>query len=297
MRKRDMQMMREKQLGKSLVSRGMKGVMALTLLSLGVGGTSMGASLPARPDTEYFNQSYTNMGDAYFSGRPDSLPTTAQVQDSVNQSGWWLHTGGDAVNSSYELVKPGQIVRINGGDSVLVRQNTRKETFNIDGQDIPYTVQEITLDTTPSVRKLDQKIDKVGAGAAALAALHPQDFDPDNKWSMAFGYGNYGSANAGAVAAYYRPNEDVTFSMGGTYGNGENMLNAGLSFKLGKGITNASKVSMAKEIIELRAQNNDLQDQIDELRTALNGILGIVDPNKKAYFPDVPENHWAYERS
>ena len=96
-------------------------------------------------------------------------------------------------------------------------------------------------------------MDRVGAGAAALAALHPLDFDPDDKWDVAAGYGNYKDAHAVAVGAFYRPNEDTMFSVGGSFGGGENMVNAGVSVKLGQGNhVSTSKVAMAKEIVEMR---------------------------------------------
>ena len=106
-----------------------------------------------------------------------------------------------------------------------------------------------------AIDKVDRRVDRVGAGAAALAALHPQDFDPDDKWDFAMGYGNYRGANAAAVGAFYRPNEDTTFSVGGTVGGGENMVNAGVSFKFGQGnhVSN-SRVAMAKEIKDLRKE-------------------------------------------
>ena len=101
--------------------------------------------------------------------------------------------------------------------------------------------------------RLDSRVNKVGANAAALAALHPQDFDPDDKWDFAAGYGNYKDAHAIAVGAFYRPNEDTMLSVGGSFGGGENMVNAGITFKLGqKNSVGRSKVAMAKEIIDLK---------------------------------------------
>lgn len=111
--------------------------------------------------------------------------------------------------------------------------------------------------------KLDHRVNKVGAGAAALAALHPLDFDPDEKWDFAAGYGNYSGASAAAIGAYYRPNEDTMFSVGGSFGNGENMVNAGVSVKLGQGNhVSTSKVAMAKEI-------KDLRKEVEALKSAL----------------------------
>lgn len=142
-----------------------------------------------------------------------------------------------------------------------------------------------------AIDKVDRRVDRVGAGAAALAALHPQDFDPDDKWDFAVGYGNYHGANAAAVGAFYRPNEDTTFSVGGTVGGGENMVNAGVSFKFGQGnhVSN-SRVAMAKEI-------KDLRKEVESLRSALVDVAAgkQLDPAKTKLFPDMPKNHWAYK--
>lgn len=141
-----------------------------------------------------------------------------------------------------------------------------------------------------AVNKLDNRVNRVGAGAAALAALHPLDFDPDDKWDFAAGYGNYRGANAAAVGAYYRPNEDTMFSVGGSFGGGENMVNAGVSFKLGQGNhVSTSRVAMAKEI-------KDLRKEIEGLRSALADVAAgnRLDPTKTKLFPDIPQNHWAY---
>ena len=147
-----------------------------------------------------------------------------------------------------------------------------------------------------AVNELGDRMDRVGAGAAALAALHPLDFDPDDKWDVAAGYGNYKDAHAVSVGAFYRPNEDTMFSVGGSFGGGENMVNAGVSVKLGQGNHVAtSKVAMAKEIVDLRDENKDLKKRLDTMEQKMNSILGILDMGKKKDFPDVPENHWAYE--
>ena len=141
-----------------------------------------------------------------------------------------------------------------------------------------------------AVNKLDSRVNRVGAGAAALATLHPLDFDPDDKWDFAAGYGNYKDASAVAVGAYYRPNEDTMFSIGGSFGGGENMVNAGVSFKLGQGNhVSTSRVAMAKEI-------KDLRKEIEGLRSALADVAAgnRLDPTKTKLFPDIPQNHWAY---
>ena len=145
--------------------------------------------------------------------------------------------------------------------------------------------------TNQQVSKLGNRINKVGAGAAALAALHPLDFDPDDKWDFAAGYGNYNGENAAAIGAYYRPNEDTMFSVGGSFGNGENMVNAGVSLKLGQGNhVSTSKVAMAKEIKDLRKELEGLKSALLDANAGKK-----LDTSKLQLFPDVPKNHWAYE--
>ena len=148
------------------------------------------------------------------------------------------------------------------------------------------------------VGELDSRIDEVGAGAAALAALHPLDFDPDDKWDFSAGYGNYRGENAVAIGAFYRPNEDTMFSVGGTVGNGDNMVNAGVSFKIGQGNNvSTSRVAMAKEIKSMRDIVAKQDAQIQKLTAMVNALVGMeaIAPDTTTMFPDVPENHWAYE--
>lgn len=143
------------------------------------------------------------------------------------------------------------------------------------------------------VDNLGSRVDKVGAGAAALAALHPMDFDPDDKLTFAAGYGNYKGKNAAAVGAFYRPDEKVMMSVGGTFGNGENMVNAGISFSLDRTArVSNSRTAMAKEIVDLRANVANLTALVGQLTA---GMGGMIEMDRMKLFPDVPENHWAYE--
>ena len=143
------------------------------------------------------------------------------------------------------------------------------------------------------VDSLGSRVDKVGAGAAALAALHPMDFDPDDKLTFAAGYGNYKGRNAAAVGAFYRPDEKVMLSVGGTFGNGENMVNAGISFSLDRTArVSNSRTAMAKEIVDLRANVANLTALVGQLTA---GMGGTIEMDRMKLFPDVPENHWAYE--
>ncbi|MGE9927171.1 S-layer homology domain-containing protein, partial [Megasphaera elsdenii] len=178
-------------------------------------------------------------------------------------------------------------VKAGEADTDAVNYGQLKDTNNhID------RVENQVVNNTNRISNLDNRVNKVGAGAAALAALHPLDFDPDAKWDFAAGYGNYRGANAAAVGAYYRPNEDTMFSVGGTFGNGENMVNAGVSFKLGSGSSHVStsRVAMAKEIKELRGELEAMKSAMLDANAGKK-----IDTSKLQLFPDVPQNHWAYE--
>ena len=149
-----------------------------------------------------------------------------------------------------------------------------------------------------SLDKLGTRVDRVGANSAALAALHPLDFDPDDKLDFAVGAGNYSGANAVALGAFYRPNEDVMISLGGSTGGGENMVNLGATFKLGQhNHVSNSRVAMAKEIRDLKALVARQDGEMQQLKTLMNQLAGkpVMRVDKDALFPDIPENHWAYE--
>ena len=143
-----------------------------------------------------------------------------------------------------------------------------------------------------AVNELGTRVNRVGAGAAALAALHPLDFDPDDKWDVAAGYGNYKDAHAVSVGAFYRPNEDTMFSVGGSFGGGENMVNAGVSVKLGQGNhLSTSRVALAKEVEDLKAIVKAQSAEIKAMRGAMQSGASVM---KDVNFPDVPKDHWAY---
>ena len=177
---------------------------------------------------------------------------------------------GDISENSKDAVNGGQLYKVDN------KVNVNSQNISILGN---------------KMGELGNRVNRVGAGAAALAALHPLDFDPDDKWDFAAGYGNYKGANAAAVGAYYRPNEDTMISIGGSFGGGENMVNAGIAVKLGQGNhVTTSKVAMAKEI-------KDLRKEVEVLRQAIAGIGQgqPMDPVKMKLFPDIEKNHWAYE--
>ena len=153
---------------------------------------------------------------------------------------------------------------------------------------------QATSGISNGVNLLNSKIGKVGAGAAALAAIHPLDFDPDDKWNFAAGYGNYAGENAMALGAFYRPNEDTMFSVAGSMGNGENMVNAGVSLKLGqKNGVSTSRVALAKEVQDLKAIVKAQNVEIQQMKASMG--MAPQYEMKDVNFPDVPANHWAYE--
>lgn len=131
---------------------------------------------------------------------------------------------------------------------------------------------------------LEGKVNKVGANAAAMANLHPMEFDPDSKWNIAAAIGNYGSETAAALGAFYRPNDDVMVNLSTAFGTGENMVGGGVSVRLGK---SGNKLS--------REESNALKDQVNDLTARMDALLSVLNPNMSKDFPDVPENHWAYE--
>ena len=213
-----------------------------------------------------------------------------------------ITAGNTVMNSSGLTIKNGPSITQTGVDAggkritnVAAGDISANSTDAVNGGQLWKTNQTIN-NIGGAVNELGDRMDRVGAGTAALAALHPLDFDPDDKWDVAAGYGNYKDAHAVAVGAFYRPNEDTMFSVGGSFGGGENMVNAGVSVKLGQGNhVSTSKVAMAKEIVDLRDENKDLKKRLDTMEQKMNSILGILDMGKKKDFPDVPENHWAYE--
>ena len=212
-----------------------------------------------------------------------------------------VNVTGDTISNDKSSVKLDKDGTVTINNKVTVDQNgkvsgvaagdiSEKSTDAVNGSQLFATSQQVAQNAQ-SINKLGNRINKVGAGAAALAALHPLDFDPDDKWDFAAGYGNYNGENAAAIGAYYRPNEDTMFSVGGSFGNGENMVNAGVSLKLGQGNhVSTSKVAMAKEI-------KDLRKELECLKSALLDVNAgkKLDTSKLQLFPDVPKNHWAYE--
>lgn len=220
----------------------------------------------------------------------DEIDVTKVTAETVSVGNTTITTDGLTIKDGPSITKTG----IDGGNQKVTKvaagDISEKSTDAVNGSQLFATNQQVAQNAQ-SISKLGNRINKVGAGAAALAALHPLDFDPDDKWDFAAGYGNYNGENAAAVGAYYRPNEDTMFSVGGSFGNGENMVNAGISLKLGQGNhVSTSKVAMAKEI-------KDLRKELEGLKSALLDVNAgkKLDTSKLQLFPDVPKNHWAYE--
>ena len=220
----------------------------------------------------------------------DEIDVKKVTAETVSVGNTTITTDGLTIKDGPSITKTG----INGGDKkvthVAAGDISEKSTDAVNGSQLFATNQQVAQNAQ-SISKLGNRINKVGAGAAALAALHPLDFDPDDKWDFAAGYGNYNGENAAAIGAYYRPNEDTMFSVGGSFGNGENMVNAGVSLKLGQGNhVSTSKVAMAKEIKDLRKEMEGLKSALLDANAGKK-----LDTSKLQLFPDVPKNHWAYE--
>ena len=185
----------------------------------------------------------------------------------------------------------------NDTDAVNVAQLKRLHDMISVNANNTVNVQGDVTNLKKDVSRLDKRVNKAVAGSAALAALHPLDFDPDAKWDFAAGYGHYHNGNAAALGAFYRPNEDVQLSVGSTVGNGETVVNAGLSVKVGAhSNVSRSRVAIGKEVLELKKTVALQNAQIQKLTTLLNDVAGThIKADRTTLFPDVASNHWAYE--
>ena len=219
-----------------------------------------------------------------------SVSATAVTAGKTSISDEGVKVGDKTYISADGLNANGQhITNVKAGeaDTDAVNYGQLKDTNNrING------VENQVISNSNRINQLGNRVNKVGAGAAALAALHPMDFDPDDKLTFSAGYGNYGGENAAAIGAYYRPDEKVMFSVGGTVGNGENMVNAGVSFALDRtNHVSNSRTALAREVIDLRGQLAVMGAKMAKMEKA----FGMLDETKTKLFPDVPANHWAYE--
>ena len=185
----------------------------------------------------------------------------------------------------------------NDTDAVNVAQLKRLHDMISVNANNTVNVQGDVTNLKKDVSHLDKRVNKAVAGSAALAALHPLDFDPDAKWDFTAGYGHYHNGNAAALGAFYRPNEDVQLSVGSTVGNGETVVNAGLSVKVGAhSNVSRSRVAIGKEVLELKKTVALQNAQIQKLTALLNDVAGThMKADRTTLFPDVASNHWAYE--
>ena len=220
------------------------------------------------------------------------LDSVTTGNTTINNSGLTVKTGDSNRNIT---VQDGKVDM--GGNQIHNVAPGTAPTDAVNVSQLQQTGQAINQ-LGSSLDKLGTRVDRVGANSAALAALHPLDFDPDDKLDFAVGAGNYSGANAVALGAFYRPNEDVMFSLGGSTGGGENMVNIGATFKLGQhNHVSNSRVAMAKEIRDLKALVARQDGEMQQLKTLMNQMAGktVMAVDKDALFPDIPENHWAYD--
>ena len=223
------------------------------------------------------------------------------IDETTNTDGSSTYTinvkaDGQVANGNTGIVTGGTVyheTHVTNDGSYVKADNTAAQNLTILDSQVKNNADNISnLDTRVthignSLTKLGDRVDRVGAGAA----VHPQDFDPDDKWDFAAGYGNYKDAHAVAVGAFYRPNEDTMFSVGGSFGGGENMVNAGVTFKLGQhNHVSRSRVALAKDVLKLK-QIVARQDAM--IQTLMSGKVSTV--AKDVNFPDVPKDHWAYD--
>lgn len=222
----------------------------------------------------------------------------------------------DAVNVSQlkrvqdQIAASTSVTTVTAGDHIKVTPTVNGNTHDYKVSLADDIAGQITNNTTNinkntndiknikgDLSKIDKRVDKSVAGAAALAALHPLDFDPDAKWDFAAGYGHYRSGDAAAIGAFYRPNEDVQLSVGSTVGSDETVFNAGLSVKVGAhSNVSRSRVAIGKEVLALKKTVAEQNAQIQKLTTLLNGVAGTkMKADHTTLFPDIPTNHWAYE--
>lgn len=217
---------------------------------------------------------------------------------STKTSSTWVSTASAVSVGDVDNNVTRQITSVGAGtnDTDAVNVAQLKLLRNNVGGDITNIQNKIT-NINGNIARLDKRVNRGVAGAAALAALHPLDFDPDAKWDFAAGYGHYHNGNAAALGAFYRPNEDVQLSVGSTLGNGETVVNAGLSVKVGAhSNVSRSRVAIGKEVLELKKTVALQNAQIQKLTTLLNGVAGTnMKADRTTLFPDVPSNHWAYE--
>ena len=245
------------------------------------GDVTMGSNATVKKD--FTVEGNTNLKNTKVDGTLD-VTQKANFGDSVSIAkdlsvGGNATIKGDVTASSYKVGDKTYI------SAAGINANDQKITNVADGSISEGSKDAVNGGQLYTVKNdLEGKVNKVGANAAAMANLHPMEFDPDSKWNIAAAIGNYGSETAAALGAFYRPNDDVMVNLSTAFGTGENMVGGGVSVRLGK---SGNKLS--------REENNALKDQVNDLTARMDALLSVLNPNMSKDFPDVPENHWAYE--
>ena len=245
------------------------------------GDVTMGSNATVKKD--FTVEGNTNLKNTKVDGTLD-VTQKANFGDSVSIAkdlsvGGNATIKGDVTASSYKVGDKTYI------SAAGINANDQKITNVADGSISEGSKDAVNGGQLYTVKNdLEGKVNKVGANAAAMANLHPMEFDPDSKWNIAAAIGNYGSETAAALGAFYRPNDDVMVNLSTAFGTGENMVGGGVSVRLGK---SGNKLS--------REENNALKDQVNDLTARMDALLSVLNPNMSKNFPDVPENHWAYE--
>ena len=249
---------------------------AEVMKDLGVTGKTTTGSLEVKGESKLTGK-VTMESDATVGGTLD-VTKKATFRDDVDIKKN-LSVVGDVTASSYKVGDKTYI------SAAGINANDQKITNVADGSISEGSKDAVNGGQLYGVKRdLEHQVDKVGANAAAMANLRPMEFDPSSKWNIAAAIGNYGSETAAALGAFYRPNDDVMVNLSTAFGTGENMVGGGVSVRLGKG---SNKLS--------REENNALKAQVDDLTARMDALLSVLNPNMSKDFPDVPENHWAYE--
>ena len=245
------------------------------------GDVTMGSNATVKKD--FTVEGNTNLKNTKVDGTLD-VTQKATFGDSVSIAkdlsvGGNATIKGDVTASSYKVGDKTYI------SAAGINANDQKITNVADGSISEGSKDAVNGGQLYTVKNdFEGKVNKVGANAAAMANLHPMEFDPDSKWNIAAAIGNYGSETAAALGAFYRPNDDVMVNLSTAFGTGENMVGGGVSVRLGKG---GNKLS--------REETNALKAQVADLTARMDALLSVLNPNMSKDFPDVPENHWAYE--
>ena len=258
--------------------------------NLSVDTSSLGIEKTAVKAGDNVNVTSTKTGNTttYTVSAKDTVVTGGTATYALNGTGTATLTNNDGTTATITGLQDRYTTSAALDGNTLNFTRNDGSTYSVSGIASTQDIKNVTN----KVGELGTRVNRVGAGAAALAALHPLDFDPDDKWDVAAGYGNYKDAHAVAVGAFYRPNEDTMFSVGGSFGGGENMVNAGVSVKLGQGNhVSTSRVALAREVEDLKAIVKAQSAEIKAMRGAMQSGASVM---KDVNFPDVPKDHWAY---